>query len=71
MPVITASTLNAVKPTALEDTESVSVADNTWFAANADPSLFQLTVTGPLAAKGFQFVFIRLSVTGELPTFFT
>lgn len=68
---MTASTLNVVKLAALEDTESVNVADRTWFAASAAPSLFQFTVTGPFAAVGFQFAFDRLSVTIELPTFLT
>ena len=66
-----ASTLKVVKPVALEDTESVTVADITWFTAKVAPSLFQVTLTGPLAAAGFQFITDRLNVTGEAPTFLT
>jgi hypothetical protein len=71
VPVITASTLKVVKPVALEDTESVTIADITWFTAKVAPSLFQVTLTGPLAAAGFQFTTDRLNVTGEAPTFLT
>ena len=60
--VILASTLNVVRLVALEDTESVMVADRTWFAAIVEPSLFQAMVIGPLADVGFQFVFVKLSV---------
>jgi hypothetical protein len=62
VPVITALTLKLVKPLALEDTESVMVADRTWFAAIVAPSLFQVMVIGPLAVVGFQFVFVKLNV---------
>ena len=70
MPVTTALTLN-VEKVALGATESVNVADTTWLAANVAPSRFQLTVIGPLAVVGFQFVLVRLSVTWELPAFLT
>jgi hypothetical protein len=71
VPVMTASTLNVVSPVMLGDTESCNVADRTWFAANVAPSLFQVMVIGPFAVGGFQFVFVRLSVTWELPMFLT
>jgi hypothetical protein len=71
VPVMTASTLNVVSPVMLDDTVSVIVADRTWFAANVAPSLFQVMVIGPFAVGGFQFVFVRLSVTWELPMFLT
>jgi hypothetical protein len=71
VPVMTASTLNVVRLVTLEDTESVTVADRTWFAASLAPSLFHVMVIGPFAVGGFQFVFVRLSVTWELPMFLT
>jgi hypothetical protein len=71
VPVMTASTLNVVSPVMLGDTESVIVADRTWFAASAAPSLFQVMVIGPFAVGGFQFVFVRLSVTWDAPMFLT
>ncbi len=62
MPVITASTVKLVKPPAVEETESVSVADITWFTASVVFSLFQLTVIGPFAVVGFQFDTDKLNV---------
>jgi hypothetical protein len=63
--------LKVVMPLMLDDTSSVRVAVVTWLAANAVPSRFQVRVIGPLALAGFQFVFVRLSVTGAVPRFLT
>jgi hypothetical protein len=64
-------TLKAVMPLILDDTPSVRVAVATWLAVNTVPPRFQVRVIGPLALAGFQFVFVRLSVTSAVPKFLT
>jgi hypothetical protein len=65
------STLNVVMPLMVGDAVNVSIAFATWLAASTVPSWFQVTVNGPFAVEGFQFIFVMPSVTWAFPMFLT
>ena len=65
------STLKSVIPLMLSETLNVSVAVVTWPALSVVPSLFHVSVMGPFAFAGFQFILVMLNVSWVLPVFLT
>jgi hypothetical protein len=64
-------TLKVVMSLMLDETLNVKVALIELPGFNDAPSLFQLTVMGPFALSGFQFVAAMLSVIEVLLVFLT
>lgn len=61
--------LKVVIPVIDDDTFRVNIADVELFAANVEPSLFQVKLIYELAFAGVQFELVKLNVTGMVPVF--